>query len=852
MHPVGRINTDWSWEDRFLVYMYRFDGTMSARDPATQLHSIRRAKHSNGTLVGDIIPLTQIKAPVNLIPHFGASADSHFTSQNSMEHTFLPVFLTFVLLVVNELLSDIFLVQQALMDVVTPCDKGILLLPPLSYYSLEYTKQMPPQFFFRMGGYGIKLSSLVSLPAAVSGDALTMNKYTAEELNHLVTQEDEPSDSQSLGHMLSHIFQPFSIPLPDLSTLQIPLKNILYHNERTKAKFSKNSPDDLVPLYDTDAQLWNWDLPTLAPTNESESTTHSQPPESLDSEGNAGTGETAKATHEEIFSSFFNALAICLAKAEPKLLANPTATHTWTAAHAHKALPGSEVNRKPDLLLSDEITANWGNIRVSAELTHSSYQPALRLVKAADSHAYLMLSEQTWRRFALVLSLTNEYRELRVLFYDHASGVVSPAFNIYRKPSIVAHIIAALHFGSLKCIGYDLIVSFTRHISPPQRHTNNYHLIKNLPAKWQPADHIMAAATSELPYPPPNDVEGAPSAVIETIYPDSEPESEPEPEPESESESESELHADDGTHISMKNLEDPHLVQATAISSAPLLNLASQAPEEPDSIYSATPHPSQFPYSAQSPEPCGKIRVRDTIYTITRILFASRGLVSRGTVCYLVSLDDKEFIIKDHWVQGKEDQVILNEIEMLKCMPGVPGVPELVDWWVVERSNGEPDVTSKYRKQPQHLSIAGTSRSHIRLFVKALRDIVIIQCTAVEEHKVLHRDCSLNNTMIVDLLGGGSKGFLIDWEFAVRINPDLKYAIGGTGTIPFMSHGLLAQLSDAQQAVLGGKKPKYIPKMSSNALALPVLHVIQCFSDDLKSLFFNFIWICIKFCGPHG
>jgi hypothetical protein len=108
----------------------------------------------------------------------------------------------------------------------------------------------------------------------------------------------------------------------------------------------------------------------------------------------------------------------------------------------------------------------------------------------------------------------------------------------------------------------------------------------------------------------------------------------------------------------------------------------------------------------------------------------------------LVSLDDKEFIIKDHWVQGKEDQVILNEIEMLKRMSGVPGVPELVDWWVVERSNGEPDVTSKYRKQPQRLSIAGTSRSHVRLvltpcarplhmfrtlkeFVKALRDIVI-------------------------------------------------------------------------------------------------------------------------------
>ncbi|KAG1888893.1 uncharacterized protein F5891DRAFT_987737 [Suillus fuscotomentosus] len=192
----------------------------------------------------------------------------------------------------------------------------------------------------------------------------------------------------------------------------------------------------------------------------------------------------------------------------------------------------------------------------------------------------------------------------------------------------------------------------------------------------------MAATTSEPPYPPPGDVEGAPSAVIETISPDSEPESE------------LELHADYGTYISMKNLEDPHLVQVTAISSTPLLNLTSQAPKEPDTIYSATPYPSQFPYSAQSPELCGKIHVRNTIYTITRILFASRGLVSCGTVCYLVSLDDKEFIIKDHWVQGKEDQVMLNEIKMLKRISGVPGVPELVDWWVIERSNGESNVTS--------------------------------------------------------------------------------------------------------------------------------------------------------------
>ncbi|KAG2340003.1 hypothetical protein BDR05DRAFT_950786 [Suillus weaverae] len=225
---------------------------------------------------------------------------------------------------------------------------------------------------------------------------------------------------------------------------------------------------------------------------------------------------------------------------------------------------------------------------------------------------------------------------------------------------------------------------------------------------------------------------------------------------------ESESHTDSGPGA-------PPLVQATVISSAPILNLISQAPQEPDSIYSATPHPSQFLYSAQSPEPCDKICVRDTIYTIKRILF-------------------------DHWVQGKEDQVILNEIDMLKHMSGVPGIPTLVDWWIVERSNGDADMTRKYRTQPQCPSLSGTSCSHVWLvltpctrplhmfqtlkeFVKVLRDIVIVQRTAVEEHKVLHCNCSLNNAMIIDQLEGGSRGILIDWKFAMRINSDLKYVI---------------------------------------------------------------------------
>jgi hypothetical protein len=89
LRPVGKASTNWSWKDRFLAYVYRFDIIPqggSDREPSTQLHVLKRAKRSNGTRVGDVIPVTQLRAPVNLVPRFGASADNRLTPYNSMEH----------------------------------------------------------------------------------------------------------------------------------------------------------------------------------------------------------------------------------------------------------------------------------------------------------------------------------------------------------------------------------------------------------------------------------------------------------------------------------------------------------------------------------------------------------------------------------------------------------------------------------------------------------------------------------------------------------------------------------------------------------------------------------------------
>ncbi|KAG0692723.1 hypothetical protein DFH29DRAFT_1008203 [Suillus ampliporus] len=85
MRPIGKSGSLWSWKDWFLTYVQHFD-LSNDRDPMTHLHILKQAKRSNGNRMGNIIPVSQLRAPVQLIPHFGATADKCLTVYNSLEH----------------------------------------------------------------------------------------------------------------------------------------------------------------------------------------------------------------------------------------------------------------------------------------------------------------------------------------------------------------------------------------------------------------------------------------------------------------------------------------------------------------------------------------------------------------------------------------------------------------------------------------------------------------------------------------------------------------------------------------------------------------------------------------------
>ena len=51
------------------------------------MFAFKQAVHAGGAPLGDIIPISQLRALADLIPRFGAQADPHFTKQMSFAYS---------------------------------------------------------------------------------------------------------------------------------------------------------------------------------------------------------------------------------------------------------------------------------------------------------------------------------------------------------------------------------------------------------------------------------------------------------------------------------------------------------------------------------------------------------------------------------------------------------------------------------------------------------------------------------------------------------------------------------------------------------------------------------------------
>ncbi|KAI6019709.1 hypothetical protein F5J12DRAFT_780815 [Pisolithus orientalis] len=193
----------------------------------------------------------------------------------------------------------------------------------------------------------------------------------------------------------------------------------------------------------------------------------------------------------------------------------------------------------------------------------------------------------------------------------------------------------------------------------------------------------------------------------------------------------------------------------------------------------------------------GRIQVNKTFYKVLNVLFLSTGFLGRGTVCYLACYNGEYYVIKDYWVEESEQRTALHEVNMMKLVHNIDRVPKLQHYWVIK----------------------------VELGIQAL------------ERGVLHRDCSINNVMIEDF-ANGLRSFLLNWEFAVWVTLQGEYDLGGTEAI-----------------TKSGKTNVPLIWKSASLTCVFIDHpttIHHTFADDIKSLFYIFIWILILYDGPLG
>ncbi|KAG2746668.1 hypothetical protein P692DRAFT_201806973 [Suillus brevipes Sb2] len=410
-----------------------------------------------------------------------------------------------------------------------------------------------------------------------------------------------------------------------------------------------------------------------------------------------------------------------------------------------------------------------------AELTTTSYTPSIPAGKTLDTKAWLIFREQPWRRFVLSLSFSNNYNELCVHVHDHLGGIVTPEIHIHENPDAFKRIMACIVFGQRDCIGFDLTITINPRMTSLLSGAFWARNIKGLPKRRNRAARLKKLSSLD-----------AQITLTKSLTLDAR----------------TQFHSLPDHLPSTDEFADEPEADSTPLVDSPILRNTD----------------------AEVDDAIGQITVNENIYDLLKVIFCNQGLVGRGTVCYLARREGEEFIIKDHWVKG-DKSVVLNEVEMLKALKDIPGVPQYVEHCLVEVEPGKVDDTQ------------------IKELVKALRDIVLIQKRAVEEHQVLHRDCSLNNSMIEDI-EGGSRGALIDWEFAARITSDDMYSAGGTRP---EGHG------QAKLSILGGYEVGKRAQASHGPFDYSKMPKIRhTYHDDLESMFYVFGWICIMFKGPMG
>ncbi|KAG7097890.1 hypothetical protein E1B28_005203 [Marasmius oreades] len=241
----------------------------------------------------------------------------------------------------------------------------------------------------------------------------------------------------------------------------------------------------------------------------------------------------------------------------------------------------------------------------------------------------------------------------------------------------------------------------------------------------------------------------------------------------------------------------------------------------------------------QSNEALHKFKIVDdetgviTYYIGSKPLFNfGSSFTGRCTRCYKVYDIKREKIVfmKDTWRVDAKDVTKEGEVYRLLKERGVPNILTLVTYGDVRHQDNstQPTQTQHFRQMRGHCHARlvfeeiGRDLTHFNTtgeIVSAIKDAIKAHKGAYEDARIMHRDVSVGNILILD----NGKGVLIDWDLSKSLDKKgTPRQNQRTGTWQFMSAKLLAD-----------------PSAPIHELA-----------DDLESFYHVLVWVVLKF-TPH-
>jgi hypothetical protein len=128
---------------------------------------------------------------------------------------------------------------------------------------------------------------------------------------------------------------------------------------------------------------------------------------------------------------------------------------TWSHAQKHKTLRGSEILRKPDLILLNQnsVTRTWQKVHALCEVTCSPRAKNRTLKDTVLQKSYITLALQSNRTFIPCLDIANDTFKFSVI--DRTGLVTSNVMKIKQNFIVLLRIIVGLMFARPSVIGYD-------------------------------------------------------------------------------------------------------------------------------------------------------------------------------------------------------------------------------------------------------------------------------------------------------------------------------------------------------------------------------------------------------------